>query len=173
MAEIINMRGEVLPPGKKAQGNENISDEQLDTLARVLDDVFQIPGTNIRFGLDAIIGVIPGIGDMITGATGMLMVYTAWNRGLPKVTMARMVANIAVDSLLGSMPIVGDIFDVAWKANRRNYELLTRAREIGGPTTKHTLQDWLFLVLLILAIAGLVAIPLAVLYFLIYKVRQG
>jgi hypothetical protein len=171
MAEIINMRGEVLPPNRKAAGNEQITDEQLDTLARVLDDVFHVPGTNIRFGLDAIVGLIPGIGDMITGAAGMLMIYAAWNRGLPKVTMARMVANIAVDSLLGSMPIVGDIFDVAWKANRKNYELLIRERE--GTKRKHTVQDWLFLGLLMLMVLGIVAIPLAVLYFLIYKIRGG
>ena len=117
MAEIVNMHGEVIPPPQKAKGNEHVSDEQLDTLARVLDDMFEIPGTGIRFGLDAIVGLIPGIGDMITAAAGMLIVYTAWNRGLPKVTMGRMVANIAVDSLVGSMPIVGDIFDVALRAH--------------------------------------------------------
>jgi hypothetical protein len=167
----VNMHGEVISPPQKARGNEHISDEQLDTLARVLDDIFEIPGTGIRFGLDAIVGLIPGIGDMITAAAGMLIVYAAWNRGLPKVTMGRMVANIAIDSLVGSMPIVGDIFDVAWKANRKNYELLTRAR--SGVSRQHTLQDWLFLGLLLLMILGIVAIPLAVLYFLIYKMRHG
>src|SRR3954468_2348109 len=112
---------EILPPLRPRQ--RGLTDEQLDQLAGVLDDIFQIPGTRIRFGLDPIVGLVPGVGDMISGLLSFLIVFAAWQRGLPRVTIMRMVVNIGVDSLVGSIPIVGDLFDTLWKANRMNYNL--------------------------------------------------
>lgn len=159
---------EIIPPGRSAAGR-GLTNENLDQLARVLDDLFQVPGTNIRFGLDALIGLIPGFGDLITGAASFLIIFSAWERGLPRVTLARMVANVAIDTLLGSMPLVGDIFDAAWKSNRRNYNLLLRAEQL--PKRSATASDWFFLAMLLLAIAGLVAIPV-VIVILIYRMLQ-
>ncbi len=147
-----------------------MNNENLDQLARVLDDIFQIPGTSIRFGLDAIIGLIPGVGDLVTGVASSLIIFSAWERGLSRVTLARMVANVAIDTLVGSMPIVGDVFDAAWKANRKNYNLLLRAEQ--QPQRKATIQDWGFLALLLLAIAGLVAIPILMIIF-VYRILSA
>jgi hypothetical protein len=147
-----------------------MTNENLDQLARVLDDVFQIPGTSIRFGLDAIIGLIPGVGDLVTGMASFLIIFSAWERGLPRVTLARMVANVAIDTLVGSMPIVGDFFDAAWKANRKNYNLLIRAEQ--QPGRQATVHDWLFLLLLLLAIAALVALPIVLIIF-VFRILRG
>lgn len=150
---------EIIPPGKSdSQRGTPIADRQLADLAHVLDELFHIPGTNIRFGLDALAGLIPGLGDTITGLVSLLIVFAGWQRGLPRVTLARMVANIAIDSILGALPLVGDIFDVAWKSNRLNLELLRRAER--WPSRKQTAGDWSFLVAAVMVIAALVALPL-------------
>ena len=147
---------EIIPP-RGGAASRGLTNENLDQLARMLDDIFEIPGTGIRFGLDALIGLIPGFGDLVTGAASFLIIFAAWERGLPRVTLARMVANVAIDTLVGSMPLLGDVFDAAWKSNRRNYNLLLRAEQI--PSRKATASDWFFLGLLLLAIAALVALP--------------
>jgi hypothetical protein len=97
---------------------------RIDALSRLLDTAFVIPGTNIRFGLDALIGLIPGIGDAITTAMSLYIVNEARALGAPRVLIARMLANVALDGLVGAVPILGDAFDVAFRANRRNMALL-------------------------------------------------
>ena len=161
--------GEALPGRRRAPGNENITDEQLDNLAGLLDDIFRVPGTNIRFGLDALLGIIPGLGDLLTGVASMLMIYAAWERGAPRGTVGRMLANIAIDSAVGSIPIAGDLFDVAWKSNRKNYEILMRSRV---ESRKQNVKDWAFLILAIAAVTVLVAAPF-VLLFLVIRALWG
>jgi hypothetical protein len=156
---------EILPPLQRS----GLTDEQLDHLAAVLDDIFHIPGTGIRFGLDPIVGLVPGLGDVITGLLSFLIVFTAWRRGLAKVTVMRMVANIAIDTLLGSIPVVGDVFDTVWKSNRMNYKLLVRERT--GERMQHVRSDWLFFALLVLCAAALVALPIAVVVAVFYFLR--
>jgi len=103
-----------------------------ERLVTLLDDRFRIPGTQIRFGLDPIIGVLfPGIGDAVTGSGSIGLLALAFRRGVPRVILWRMVLNIVIDGIFGSLPIVGDAFDVAFKANRRNFELI-RAHESPG-----------------------------------------
>jgi hypothetical protein len=97
---------------------------QVRLIARMMDDRFRLPGTNIRFGLDLILGLVPGLGDAVTSAISLLIVHHAWASGASKLTLARMLGNVGVDFLIGSVPIVGDLFDFAWKANRRNARLL-------------------------------------------------
>jgi hypothetical protein len=162
----------IIPPGQQAPRKQGdpLRDEALEQLAKVLDDVFEIPGTGIRFGLDALLGLIPGFGDAISGATSMLIVMAGWRRGLPRITLARMVANVAIDSLLGAMPIFGDLFDVWWKANRKNLDLLRRAE--AAPRGRRQWHDWLFVVLLILLIAGIVALPLIALAWIVHLLRS-
>lgn len=157
---------QVLPPVRPQSG---LTDESLDVLATVLDDIFHIPGTRIRFGIDPLVGLIPGLGDAITGFASFLLVLAAWQRGLPKVTVARMVSNIAVDSLMGALPFLGDLMDVAWKSNRRNLELLKRARY--STARKQLWHDWLFLLLIVVVIAGLVMIPILVLWGIVSLLR--
>nr|WP_242468894.1 DUF4112 domain-containing protein [Rhodovibrio salinarum] len=98
----------------------------METLARVLDDIFRVPGTRVRFGLDGIIGLIPGVGDALTGALSGYLAVRAWDLGLPPHVVAHMAANVGIDLLVGSIPVAGDLFDVGFKANRRNVELLKR-----------------------------------------------
>jgi hypothetical protein len=120
-------------------------------------------------GLDPIIGLIPGLGDLITSAFSFLIVFAAWQRNLPKVTIARMVSNIAIDTLVGAMPVVGDIFDAAWKNNKKNVALLKRAtaEQAEGAGLKEHARDWGALLLLVLAAAAMIAVPIWVLIWLL------
>ena len=99
---------------------------RIDALATLLDTAFLIPGTNIRFGIDALIGLVPGIGDAITTLMSLYIVREARALGAPRLLVARMLANVAIDGVVGAVPLVGDMFDVAWRANRRNMALLQR-----------------------------------------------
>jgi Domain of unknown function (DUF4112) len=150
---------EVLSPRLK-RGGKAFDDENLDLLSHVLDDFIKIPGTSIRFGLDGIVGFIPGIGDLIGGIASCIIIVAAWVRGASYPILTRMVANVAIEVLVGSVPVLGDIFDIAWRANRRNYALLTGS--IYEPR-KHTVQSWLFLGVLCLVLATLVLLPLLLL----------
>jgi hypothetical protein len=97
---------------------------RIDALATLLDTAFILPGTNVRFGLDAIIGLVPGIGDVITTAMSLYIVHEARQLGAPRHVVLRMLANVMLDGLVGAVPVVGDAFDVLWRANRRNMRLL-------------------------------------------------
>jgi len=97
---------------------------RIDALATLLDTAFILPGTNVRFGLDAIIGLVPGIGDAITTAMSLYIVHEARQLGAPGHVILRMLANVVLDGIVGAVPVVGDAFDVLWRANRRNMRLL-------------------------------------------------
>src|SRR5262245_40398006 len=96
--------------------HDRSSIKNLEWLAKLMDSQFRIPGTNIRFGLDAIIGLIPGGGDFATFVVSAIMLSTLAKRGASGYLLARMTTNIVIDALVGSIPILGDIFDVAFKA---------------------------------------------------------
>jgi hypothetical protein len=96
----------------------------LEWIAKLMDSQFRIPGTDIRFGLDAIIGLIPGGGDFATFLISAMMVSTMAKRGASGYLVARMTVNIVIDALIGAIPIIGDIFDFAFKANERNLKLM-------------------------------------------------
>jgi hypothetical protein len=100
--------------------------KRLRRLAHMLDNRFTIPGTDWRVGWDAIIGLIPGIGDVITAALAGYIIYQARELGVPKHLLSRMMMNVAVDATAGAVPIVGDLFDIAWRANAKNVRLLER-----------------------------------------------
>ena len=108
------------------------TDENLDLLSHLLDDFIRIPGTNLRFGLDGIVGFIPGAGDIIGGLASSIIIIAAWMRGVPKVVVARMVLNVAIETGVGAVPLLGNLFDIGWKANRRNYALLREATAAQG-----------------------------------------
>jgi hypothetical protein len=106
--------------------------EELERLADLLDAQFTVPGTNVRFGLDSILGLIPAIGDAV-GLFASLYIMTRLERlGVSRWTRVRMIGNVAVDSLVGVIPLLGDVFDVAFKANRKNIALARRALERAG-----------------------------------------
>jgi len=99
---------------------------RIDALATLMDTAFLLPGTNIRFGIDAVLGLVPGIGDVITTAMSLYIVKEARSLGAPPWIVARMLGNVALDGVIGAVPFVGDLFDVAWRANRRNLALLQK-----------------------------------------------
>jgi len=98
--------------------------ERLERLSILLDTALVIPGTNFRFGADALIGLFPGIGDVITTALAGYIVYEAHRLGVPRRILARMIANVALDGMVGAVPLAGDVLDVMFRANRRNMRLL-------------------------------------------------
>jgi hypothetical protein len=148
----------ILPPVKNRwnRGAWLFRDETLRQLEVLLDEAFRIPGTNFRFGIDGIIGLVPGLGDVIAGLLSLIIPFAAWMCGVPYITLVRMAMNLAIGVLVGTIPLLGDIFDVAWKANRRNYRLLQlHLRE----PHRHTWRDWGFLFLLAGALGIIFAIP--------------
>jgi hypothetical protein len=127
-------------------------------LARVLDSAITIPGTGIRLGLDSIIGLFPAGGDAIGAALSSIIVMTALKQGVPRPVIWRMVGNVVIDTLIGTVPLIGDLFDVAWKANSKNAELL--AQYEGAPektTTRSRGFAILVVVVLLLILAAIVA----------------
>jgi len=164
--------GEVLPPGMVDSGRLNprfrgaggaFRDENLDLLSRVLDTWFRVPGTSIRFGLDGIIGFVPGIGDFLGGLASCIIVIAAFFRGVPMVTIARMVANLGIEVGIGAIPFAGNLFDIAWRANRRNYFLLERSLSIGR---RDTWKDWVFMLLIGFGVMAMAMAPFLLLLWL-------
>jgi len=127
-------------------------------LARLLDDLIRIPGTNIGIGLDPIIGLIPGVGDLLGGVMSSYILLIAAQEGAPTSVLLRMLGNIALDSIVGVVPVVGDLFDFGVKANRRNVDLLDRY--LGAPgKTKAASRGVVALIVLtvLLLVVGIVA----------------
>lgn len=100
------------------------SRKKLERLARYLDSLIKVPGFNARFGLDGLIGLIPGFGDTIGALISSVVISEAGRLGAPKVLLLKMALNIAIDALAGTVPVLGDLFDFVWKANQRNVHLL-------------------------------------------------
>ena len=142
------------------------SNEHLDYIAALLDDIFRIPGTRIRFGLDALIGWVPGIGDALAGIASFLIVFAAWSRGVQAITLVRMIANVLLETTLGAIPVAGDVFHIFWKANRRNYRLLIRDQEQPGA---HVGRDWMFLAIILLTIIAAAGIPIGIVIWILHS----
>jgi hypothetical protein len=134
----MTSRAEIFPPGTRIPGESAVeflsgltagmSHEerlaQVQWLARMLDDRFAVPGTNFRFGWDSILGLFPWLGDALTSLLSLLIVHHAWQTGASRLTLMRMLGNVGVDFVVGGIPFLGDLFDVVWKANRKNARLL-------------------------------------------------
>ena len=99
---------------------------RVEQLAYWLDDRFRVPGTRFRIGLDGLVGLIPGVGDAVTNLLTAYIVYEAWRLGIPTSTLLRMLANLGIDTVVGVVPVLGDLLDIGFKANRRNLKLLHR-----------------------------------------------
>jgi hypothetical protein len=144
--------------------------ERLRALARVMDDAVRIPGTNLRFGLDALIGLIPGMGDTAGGLATAYTVVAAHQMGAPKAVLLRMVWNVLVDTLVGSVPVLGDLFDVGFKANRRNVQLLETF--VASPR-KTERSSSAFLVLMLALVVGIAGTGIAITFLLVKAVLQA
>lgn len=131
------------------------SKEKLNRLAWLMDNSFRIPGTQIRFGLDGLIGLIPGIGDALGAIISSHILTQAAHMGVPKSLLLKMAFNIGLDAMLGVIPVLGDVSDFIWKANQRNVELLNDYIEQPERTVTHSR---LFVGVLSLLAFGLVAL---------------
>jgi len=151
-------------PERWTKGAWLFRDQTLERLEILLDEAFRIPGIGVRFGLDGIIGLVPGLGDVLAGLLSLIIPLAAWIRGVPYVALVRMAVNLGIGVLVGSIPLLGDIFDIAWKPNRRNYQLMRR--HLVEPR-RHTWRDWAFLFALATALGIVFAIPVVlVVWFL-------
>jgi hypothetical protein len=106
--------------------------ERLERLSRILDTAIRVPGLGIRFGVDGIIGLAPGIGDAVTTLLSCWIVYQAYRLGASREVLTKMAGNVAIDGVIGVVPLFGDLFDVMWRANRRNVNLLRTHFEREG-----------------------------------------
>jgi hypothetical protein len=131
------------------------SEEVIEKIAWLMDRSIPIGG--IRIGLDPILGLLPGVGDIFGAVVSTVLIVHARRAGVPKPTLLRMIANVGIDSAVGSIPLLGDFFDFAWKANSRNLDLY-RASVRGQHHPKH---DWAFLTLLLLGLVAILAVPIA------------
>jgi hypothetical protein len=123
-----------------------------------MDDMFRVPVLGWRFGLDAVLGLIPGFGDTSTSLVSLYILVAAVRYRVPKITLLRMGMNIGIDYLVGSLPVVGDLADAWWKSNRMNLDLLRkRATVTAAEARSGKASDWLFVGGIIL---GLVALAL-------------
>ena len=102
---------------------------RLEALAKLMDNAFVVPGTNVRFGLDGVIGLVPGVGDVISGLVSSYLIWEARRLGVSKWILGRMMANTLLDTTIGAIPLAGDVFDVMFRANVKNMALLRRHLE--------------------------------------------
>ena len=138
-------------------------ERSLDQLSHMMDGLFRVPGTQWRVGLDALVGLIPGVGDFATTAVSFYILAAGVRYRVPKATLLRMAANVGVDYLLGSVPVVGDLFDAAWKSNQKNVALLRERAAVSAEEARRgRLSDWLFLAcifgVLLLLLVGSIAL---------------
>ena len=135
--------------------------DQIEKIGWLMDNSIPIGG-KFSIGLDPIIGLVPGVGDLITGLISTYLIVLAHRAGVPKPTLVRMVANVGIDSVVGTVPFFGDLFDFAFKSNKRNMELYRAS--MAGLHKPH--QDYLFLALLVFLLAILISLPILLIVFL-------
>lgn len=131
--------------------------DQARALARILDNAFEIPGTRFRIGLDPIIGLIPGVGDLVGGGLSAYIIWLGARAGAPVSILARMLLNVLIEMIVGTIPILGDLFDAGWKANQRNVDLLEEYLVLPGRTT---VTSRAFVVVAIAVIVGTVGLTI-------------
>lgn len=158
----------VEPVRIEAEGN---LESELEFIARLMDSIFEVPGTRIRFGFDSLVGLGPGIGDAMTSLVSLYILSAAYRHGVSKATLARMAANIGVDFALGAVPFVGDAFDVVWKSNSKNVALLKR-HTATAPIEKRRarISDWLFLGALIAGLIALLVGSITIAWFVVSSI---
>ncbi len=138
--------------------------DALRGVAQLLDSAFVVPGTSYRVGLDPILGLVPGVGDLVSPLFAIAILWQARDLALPRLIQWRMIGNIAIDSLIGAVPVAGDLFDFAWKANNRNIALLERhAREERAPSA----GDWLFVIAMIVVVVVVALTPFVIVGWLV------
>jgi hypothetical protein len=133
-------------------------------MARLLDSAFRVPGTSYRIGLDPILGLLPGLGDLVSPLFTFGLIWQAREIGVPGVVVMRMISNVAIDTVVGLVPVVGDLFDFAWKSNNRNLVLLEEHAYEERPGSA---GDWTFVIVAFGLLLVIAAVPFLVLGWLL------
>jgi hypothetical protein len=148
-------------------------EKSLERLGWLMDDLFRIPVIGWRFGLDALVGLIPGIGDTATSLVSFYILASAVRYRVPKITLARMGLNIGIDYAVGSLPFVGDFVDAWWKSNQKNVELLKRRATVSAADArKGRLSDWLFVGVIIVGLIVLAIASAAISIYLLIRLME-
>lgn len=149
-------------------------DKKTERLGWLLDDLFRVPVLGWRFGLDALVGLIPGIGDTGTALASFYILASAVRHGVPKITLLRMGLNIGFDYVLGSLPLVGDVADAFWKSNQKNIALLRKRATVSAEEARAgRLSDWIFVGGIIAVLIALLITSIAVSLYLLSKLLTG
>ncbi len=149
------------------------TEKSLDQLTWLMDDLFRIPVLGWRFGLDALIGLIPGIGDTATSLVSFYILIAAVRYRVPKITLLRMGLNIAIDYGVGSLPFVGDFIDAWWKSNQKNLDLLKQRATVSAEEARAgRASDWLFVGGIIVGLIGLAVASAFVSFYLLLKLFE-
>lgn len=143
--------------------------QYLDSASVLLDSRFRIPGTDIRFGFDFLIGLVPFVGDLVTFGFSGLMVVAMARHGASGMVVVKMLWNILLDATVGSVPVVGDLFDLQYKANRRNYRLLAEHYREGA----HRGSAWPVIIGILVVLLGMFFLLLWVLFWAANAVVEG
>lgn len=122
--------------GLSAGSNPHEVRHRVEMMERLLEGLIEVPGLRRRIGLDALLGLLPGIGDIVAGAMGLYLVWEARNLGMPRWKIWRMIGNIGIDTLVGAVPVAGDLFDVMYRSNTRNLKIILGHLDRHYPHTK-------------------------------------
>jgi len=144
--------------------------ELLRRWSRLMDSAYRVPGTQIRFGWDPIVGLVPGVGDVATASFAVTLLYHAYLLGVPRVVLIRMILNILIDLAAGLVPVAGDVADIAWKSNSANLALLERHER---PGVKPSSGDWAIVLLAFVVIGGVLALVLTSVALMAYTLVKG
>src|SRR5919106_1426291 len=148
--------------------------QRLDRLGWLMDDLFRIPVVGWRFGLDALIGLVPGLGDTTTTLVSFYILAAAVRYRVPKITILRMALNIVIDYVFGSVPFVGDVADAWFKSNKKNLDLLRRRATVSAEQAKEArLSDWLFVGGIMVGLTALAFASAAISIYLVYGLFSG
>ena len=148
-------------------------DKSLENVGWLMDDMFRVPVLGWRFGLDALIGLVPGLGDISTTVVSFYILAAAVRYRVPKITMLRMGLNILIDYVFGALPGVGDFADAWWKSNRKNLELLKKRATVSAEGARSgRASDWLFVGGIIVGLAALAIASAFVSFYLLYRLGE-
>jgi len=168
----LNFDGFPLERSNSRRSDANV-ETSLERLSWLMDDLFRVPVLGWRFGLDALIGLIPGFGDTATSLVSFYILAAAVRYRVPKITLARMGLNIGIDYLVGSLPVVGDVADAWWKSNHMNIDLLKKRATVTSEEARSgRFSDWLFVGGLILGLIALAIGSAFVSLYLLYRLTQ-
>ena len=143
--------------------------DQIRRWSRLMDSAWRVPGTRLRVGWDPIVGLVPGLGDVATASFSALVLVRALRLGVPRVVLIRIVLNILIDLVAGAVPLVGDLFDVAWQSNTMNVALLERHAQPGVTPTS---GDWAIVLLALVVVGGVLLLVALSAFWMVYTILR-